>query len=129
MPEHWDLKKTINIFNSFKEQEADEIMQNKLKQEKYLDRIRLIVFNVLRDRNCSIYLFGSRADGSYRAGSDVDIGIWAEKASDSLRLGMLREKLEESTIPYKVDVVDLRTTSVAFRENVFKNGLLWEEPH
>jgi len=104
------------------------MLQNKLKQEKYLDRIRSIVFDVIRDQGCRVYLFGSRADGSDRAGSDVDIGIWAEKGSDSLRLGVLREKFEESTIPYKVDVVDLRTTSDAFRENVFKNGVLWEEP-
>jgi hypothetical protein len=65
------------------------MLQNKLKQEKYFDRIRSIVFDVIRDQGCRVYLFGSRAD--------------------------------------KVDVVDLRTTSDAFRENVFRNGVLWED--
>jgi hypothetical protein len=40
-------------------------------------------------------------------------------------LASLREALEESTIPNRVDVVDLAETDAAFRDRVHREGILW----
>ncbi len=53
-----------------------------------------------------IYLFGSRARGENSKFSDIDIGFLSDK-NLSKDLGILRELIEESNIPYKVDLVDL----------------------
>jgi serine/threonine protein kinase HipA of HipAB toxin-antitoxin module len=37
----------------------------------------------------------------------------------------LAETIEESTIPYEVDLVDLREVSPAFREQVIRSGIKW----
>ena len=40
-------------------------------------------------------------------------------------LATLRDALEESTIPYRVDVVDLAETDSDFRERIRREGVLW----
>jgi hypothetical protein len=40
-------------------------------------------------------------------------------------LATLRDALEESTIPYRVDVVDLAETDADFRERIRREGVLW----
>ena len=62
-------------------------------------------------------------DGS--GSSDIDVGVWYEYPLPSGTLSYLREALEESTIPYTVDLVDLTRTNSDFRESVFKEGKLW----
>lgn len=49
-------------------------------------------------------LYGSRAKGNYRRGSDIDLAL----VGDNLDLGILGEiaaRLDESPIPYQVDLV------------------------
>lgn len=51
-------------------------------------------------------IFGSRAKGNYKPGSDVDIAIWGNDISFSTlsRLHAILE--EESPMPYFFDIVD-----------------------
>jgi len=48
-------------------------------------------------------LYGSRAKGNYRPGSDIDLTLVGEKL-DSRTLGQIAASLEESPIPYQVDL-------------------------
>lgn len=94
--------------------------------ETHLGRVRHILQNVLADISCHVYLFGSRADGTAVSGSDADIAVMADE-DISLRLSEARAILEESTIPYKIDLVDLNQTSADFRDQVLAESvLLWK---
>jgi predicted nucleotidyltransferase len=59
-------------------------------------------------------VFGSRAEGTARRYSDIDLGLAGEPLSFD-QLGRLSEALEESELPYRVDVVNLAETSREFR--------------
>ena len=96
-----------------------------MPMDKYLNRIRELVLGELRDRRVRVYLFGSRASGHDTPGSDVDIAV--EGIEDPRVIFRIRELLEESTIPYKVDVVDLGTVDPEFREFVRSTGVLWKD--
>jgi len=48
-------------------------------------------------------LYGSRAKGNYRPGSDIDLTLIG-KQLDLQTLGELATRLEESPIPYQVDL-------------------------
>ncbi len=52
-----------------------------------------------------IFIFGSRAKETNRKFSDIDIAIKTSKINSKL-LAKIRFELEESALPYKVDVVD-----------------------
>lgn len=53
----------------------------------------------------SVHLFGSRAKGNHRLGSDVDLAIMNEGVSEK-SISKLRDQFEESTLPYRIDLVD-----------------------
>ena len=70
-----------------------------------------------------IYLFGSRAKGTATLHSDVDIAI--EGAEVASKLPYIRLAIEESLLPYKVDLVDLQSAS-HLKEVVIKEGIRWQ---
>lgn len=51
----------------------------------------------------SVKLFGSRAKGTHRPYSDVDLAVWGE--IDLLAGAALAEDLEELPLPYHFDVI------------------------
>jgi predicted nucleotidyltransferase len=61
------------------------------------------------------WVFGSRATGSARQYSDLDLALEADTLLGFAVLGDVAEALSESDLPYKVDVVDLRSADPAFR--------------
>lgn len=89
-----------------------------------LEEARRVVLDELKGR-AKVVLFGSWAKGTADRLSDIDIGIWLDDDVPSAVLAHLRERFEESDIPYHVDVVDLRETDEAFRDRVLAEGIAW----
>ena len=56
----------------------------------------------------SVYLFGSRAKGTHKQGSDIDLAVVNEGGSDKT-LRAIKADFEESSLPYNVDVASLAT--------------------
>jgi len=90
-----------------------------------LDQVEQVIRRALGARRTDVYLFGSWARGIQRPTSDIDVAIGASEPLPPGLLASLRETLEESTIPYRVDVVDLAEADPAFRERVQRDGRLW----
>jgi predicted nucleotidyltransferase len=90
-----------------------------------LDQVRAVVTRALGGRRATVYLFGSWATGRRHRASDIDIAIEAAEPLAPGLMARLREALEESTIPYRVDVVDLADADPAFREQVRREGVVW----
>lgn len=93
--------------------------------QESIEEARAIVRRELRGLPVQVYFFGSRADGTARTSSDLDIGILATGAVPGDALAGLREAFDESTIPYEVDIVDLSRVAPAFRERVLREGQRW----
>ena len=93
--------------------------------DKYLESIKNIVLKNFKDSNVKIIFFGSRARNERATqGSDVDIAIEGEfREIDFINL---KEELEESTVPYEVDLINLNIADKKFREEVFKKGIFWK---
>src|SRR3990172_3146384 len=90
-----------------------------------LDRVKGIVRRVLGPSPADVYLFGSWAGGAQPPTSDIDVAIESAEPLPRALLASLREALEESTIPNRVDVVDLAETDAAFRDRVRHEGIRW----
>lgn len=76
---------------------------------------------------CKVYLFGSRACGMHSAGSDIDLALDADHKIDSSIMGKIRLDIEESTIPFFVDVVDIHAVSKLMKEEIKRDGILWTQ--
>jgi uncharacterized protein len=91
-----------------------------------LAQIKAIFMRALGGKPCAVYLFGSRATGAAQPASDFDVAVLANE-DISRELSTARDMLEESNIPFKVDVVDLRLVTPAFRHAAQNQGvLLWK---
>lgn len=55
-----------------------------------------------------VIVFGSRAKGNYRAGSDVDLAIEVN-GQQPLKSGQLAEEIDQLNTPYLFDLVDYQS--------------------
>ena len=90
-------------------------------QEKYIQTIASIVNSCIKGKKAQVFLFGSSVRKE-RFG-DFDIGLTGEVSVSLVR--KLKDTFEGSTLPYKVDVVDFNKVTNTFRDNVFKNKIVW----
>ncbi len=70
-----------------------------------------------------VVLFGSRALGTYKPGSDIDLAIM----NDGVSVGSLRKliaQFEESSLPYKVDLLLYPSIEIkALKEHIDRAGV------
>jgi uncharacterized protein len=77
--------------------------------------------------NAKIFLFGSRARKDNSAESDIDVALDNEGKIDSWIMSQIREDLEESQIPFSVDIVDMNDISQNLKEQILKNRIEWKK--
>jgi len=70
-----------------------------------------------------IYIYGSRAKGNNRWNSDYD--LWLDSEIASRKLNELINELEESFVPFRVEIVTTRQLTGRFGENVKREAKLW----
>ena len=69
-----------------------------------------------------VILFGSRAMGTFRGNSDIDLAVKGKALGlrDAIRV---REKLEELPMPFKIDVMEFGSVSnAALIEQIVRHG-------
>ncbi len=91
-----------------------------MDDSKTLSAIQKIIRNYLPDKNFQIFLFGSRASGFARRFSDFDIGITGKTRVPPTKLELIQSDLEDSDIPYKVEVVDFAGVDESFKNLALK---------
>lgn len=78
--------------------------------------IREILARVLPQARVMIY--GSRARGTHRRYSDLDLALMTERPLDLSVRAELSEAFSESDLPYRVDILDWASTSQSFRDAI-----------
>ncbi len=86
-----------------------------------------IVLEELNDFDCTIFLFGSRATKQNHRFSDMDIGIVPGKDFNDKILIRISEKINDSIIPYKVDIVNFKNVSEKFKKDALKHVVYWKK--
>ncbi len=79
----------------------------------------------------TVWMFGSRVEGHAHRASDIDLAIIHDQPLPTDVLSNLRYALEESDLPYRVDLVEWATTHPTFRQIIQKSHLIVQEssPH
>lgn len=95
-------------------------------QNHYLEVLKKLILKNTNEQSVRIWLFGSHAKGTAHRYSDIDIAILPLEKLQPGFISNLKEKIEQSTIPYSVDIVDLSQTDEEFRSKVINEGILWK---
>ena len=88
-----------------------------------IEELRRIVFGALGDHDAEVWLFGSCARGDVRQHSDIDIAILPRDDLSDGFFANLAADIDESMVPYDVDLVDLRRADPALVEEVLHEGV------
>ena len=74
-----------------------------------------------------IYLYGSRARGTHREWSDIDLALDIGQPIERRCIQEARDILAESSIMYKIELVDLHRISEDFKNVIMKDFIAWQE--
>ncbi|MCC6445119.1 MAG: nucleotidyltransferase domain-containing protein [Armatimonadetes bacterium] len=96
-------------------------------QEWAVEEAKRLIVSVIAGSPIRVYMFGSRANGTARRFSDIDIALDANgNPVEQQLLEKLRDMFEESHIPFRVDIVDLVAVPEDMREAILEEGYLWK---
>ena len=94
----------------------------------YLDQMRELVLRATSGLDCTVVLFGSRARGSQRRSSDIDIGFSGLPEAEFTKVrDQLLSELEDSLIPHHVDLVNMDTAASNFRDVAMEKVIVWKQ--
>lgn len=69
-------------------------------------------------------IFGSRAKGNFKPGSDIDIAIYGEKINFDTISNLHYQLEEESPMPYMFDIVDYtHSKNLEIKEHIERVGI------
>ncbi|TSE25085.1 Nucleotidyltransferase domain protein [Tepidimonas sediminis] len=84
-----------------------------------------LLMPVARRHGAQVRLFGSRARGDARPQSDIDLALCAGNPLPADELAALREALEASSVPFRIDLVDHARAGPALRQAIEREGVPW----
>jgi predicted nucleotidyltransferase len=93
--------------------------------QNYLEKIKQSVLDELAREDVGIALFGSAAVGAETNASDIDVAIIPRGTLNRAALSRVRERVEELTVPYMVDIVDFSMVSESFKKNALSCAVWW----
>ena len=89
-------------------------------ETKVLD---LIVRTISKNEKVQkVILFGSRAKGNYKIGSDIDLALFSENLDHDERL-KINVQVSGLLLPYKIDILDFnKITNKELKEHILRVG-------
>ncbi len=88
--------------------------------QKDWNLVSALVIEPLKKNGARVYIFGSRATGKNREFSDLDI-LYSIKDKPPLHtIGQIKDDIEDSHLPIKVDIVDLDELAPSYMEQILK---------
>jgi predicted nucleotidyltransferase len=94
----------------------------------YIEIVKQIVLKHVPNDAFAIFLFGSRAAGNAKPLSDIDIGILGTEPLPMIVKAHLDAELEESIVPFKIDLIDFYQVDKDFKKEALKKIQIWNCP-
>ena len=95
---------------------------------EYINIVKQIVLKHVPNNEFAVFLFGSRAAGNSNSLSDIDVGILGIEPLPTSILANLESDLEESIVPFKIDLIDFYQVDKAFKNEALSTGQIWNCP-
>ena len=120
-----DVKHLISHLNESLPPEKE--MTNKHdKPDIRPDHLKIVqdILNKSLSSDVKVWVYGSRAKWTTLDSSDLDLALESKNKIDDNIISGLKRDFEESNLPYEVDVVDINTVQLFFRDVINKDKVL-----
>lgn len=94
--------------------------------EEQLEILHSLCITPLKTKKAQVWIFGSRARGEHSSASDIDV-LFKSHESQPLswgEIGQIQSDLEESRLPYKVDLVNIDELAKSYYDGVMAERVL-----
>jgi uncharacterized protein len=94
----------------------------------FTEKYKAIMLPIIRKDfpSAKIILYGSRARGDFRQGSDIDVAIDEGHKIETRLMNRLIGDIEESKLPICFDIVDFWKVSEDMQKEIMKDGIIWK---
>jgi predicted nucleotidyltransferase len=96
-------------------------------RQSAIEDLQRMVLDALAEHEAAAWLFGSCARGDVRHSDDIDVAIFPRGDFPAGFFAKFVTDFEESTIPYDLDLVDLREADAALLDEVLWTGIRWRD--
>lgn len=73
-----------------------------------------------------VILFGSRARGVYKPGSDIDVALDSGEPIPLAEMARIRVTLENIPLALEIDVVDMHNIPAELKNLILNEGIVWK---
>jgi len=97
-----------------------------MTRQELITQSESYIRKILKERipsHLQVFLYGSRARSDHRWNSDYDLWIDGDLSTGVLR--QIAEQIDESFVPFKVDIVTTPTLTGRFSERVKQEAVRW----
>jgi len=96
--------------------------------EKYLNMLKKIILSIVDTKKVMVFLFGSRLSRCHSSIADADIGLLADEKLPANLYHKIRNSIDESIIPWEVDIIDFTRADKTFKDETLKDIVIWNMP-
>lgn len=89
-------------------------------EQRFLDELTTIFKTIVP--SCKVLAYGSRINNTAHEGSDLDLALVGKGD-----IAKLKSALEESNIPFLVDIVNFQDVPESFQKEILKNYRVIDE--
>ena len=93
-----------------------------------MNMLREIVLSIVDIDKVMVFLFGSRVSKHHASRADADIGLLAEEKLPEKLFHEIRNAIDESIVPWRVDIVDFTRVDPSFKQKALKDIIIWNKP-
>ncbi len=87
----------------------------------HVQTLERFLFEPLKNRGAKVWVFGSRARGDQKRFSDLDVLFEESQPIPLAEISKIKEDLEESALPIKVDLVNIKNLAESYYASVMKD--------
>ncbi len=98
------------------------------REDDYVEELKKLILEQIDKTQYAVFLFGGRAKGHRGKAVDVDVGFLGNTYLPLECVGNLYSAIEESFIPFKVDLVDFYKVDKEFRTIALEDIIIWNQP-
>lgn len=91
----------------------------------YIEPHHLAMLQSILQQSPGCFVYGSRVKGTHKKFSDIDLCFIRPEPMPEGELARLSEQLEESNLPFTVDIVDYHSLTPAFRAIIDQDKVIF----
>lgn len=99
-------------------------MSDIIKQEYKSAILKAIAYHF---PEAKVMLFGSRARGTHKAGSDIDLALDIGQPIKLHNMARIRVTLENLPIALGMDIVDMHNIPAELKQRILDEGIAWKD--